>query len=220
MPIPAWHFVDDTLRDGRAVPPDGQALVHADDVAICVSGLHASPRILDALKYAPGNVICRVLCDDVVGQQEDKLVCRSRAVEWRLDGEEVLREFARQVALDVAPLWDMPAAVRSFLETGNDTLRVAARADAREASRAAFARGDVAAAIAGEAAQAAAARTHPARATGLAAAWAATKASADAGSWERYSALLESMVDAARQQEGDDLDDWSGFDEAFALEQA
>ena len=219
MPIAAWHFVDDTLRDGRAVPPDGQALVHADEVAICVSGLHASERILDALKYAPGNVICRALCDDVVGRQEDKLVCRSRTVEWRMDGEEVLRSFARQVALDVAHHWDMPAAVRDFLGTGNDSLRIAARAEAREASRAAIARGDMQAAIAGEAARAAAARTHPARATGLAAAWAATKATADAGSWERYSALLEGMVDAARQ-DGDDLDDWSDFDDAFALEPA
>lgn len=219
MSTEAWHFVGDTLRDGNAVPPDGQALVRDDEATLCVSGLHASERILDALKYAPGNTICRVTCDDVVGRQDDKLVCRSRTVEWRLDGEQVLRDFARRVALDVADLWDMPDVVRGFLETGNENQRIAARAAARDASRAAVARGDVAAAGAGEAARAAAARTHEARATGLAAAWAATKASGDESRWEQYSVMLEAMVEEARQA-GDDDDEWSDFGDDFDLETA
>lgn len=218
MSVAAWHFVGDALRDGRPVPPDGESLVHEGEAGACMSGLHASERILDALKYAPGDVICRVACEDVVARQEDKLVCRSRTVEWRVDGEDVLRAFARRVALDVAHLWDIPDDVRSFLETGNDNLRIAARAAAREASRAAAGRGDVTAAIAGEAARAAAARTHAARATGLAAAWAATKASADDGSWDRYSALLETMVEEVRKDDGAELDEWSDLDEDFAMD--
>ena len=217
MSTAAWHFVGDSLRDGRSVPPDGESLTHEDDPAICVSGLHASERILDALKYAPGNVICRVACEDVLTRQEDKLVCRSRTVEWRVDGEDLLRDFARRVALDVAHLWDIPDEVRGFLETGNENLRIAARAAAREASKAAAARGDAAAAIAGEAARAAAARTHAARATGLAAAWAATKAADDDGSWDRYSALLETMVEEARQGV-DEGDEWSDFEADLDME--
>lgn len=214
----AWHFVNAAFRDGSAVPADGERLEHPGDITICVSGLHASERILDALKYAPGNTICRVACDDVAGRQDDKLVCRVRTIEWRLDGEELLRDFARRVALDVAGLWEMPAEVRKFLETGNENLRVAARAAAREASRDYAARDETTAAIASEAARAASARTHAGRATALAAAWAATKATADPASWDRYCTLLEGMVEEARQHQGDDIDEWAGLDDEFADE--
>lgn len=215
-PVAGWHFVDETLRDGRPVPADGVALRHDGAVAICASGLHASERILDALKYASGNIVCRVECDDVESRQEDKLVCRSRTVLWRVDGESLLRDFARRVALDVAALWDVPEVVRKFLETGNENLRVAARAAARQASRDHASANEIAAAMAGESARAAAARTHPARATALAAAWAASKASADAGAWDRYDALLERMVEEARQQ-GGEVDEWADVEAETAL---
>ncbi|MEP6145764.1 MAG: hypothetical protein ABJ201_00025, partial [Nisaea sp.] len=132
----AWHFVDEALRDGRPVPADGEKLAHGAAPSLCVSGLHASERILDALKYAPGNTICRVECEDLATRQDDKLVCATRTVLWRVDGEDLLREFARKVALDVADLWDIPPGVRKFLETGNENFRVAARAEARDLSRA------------------------------------------------------------------------------------
>ncbi|MEQ8399105.1 hypothetical protein [Thalassobaculum sp.] len=208
-PLMAWHFVDEALRDGRDVPPDGEVLVYDDEVAVCASGLHASERLLDALKYAPGNTICRVVCEDIVSRQDDKLVCRSRTIQWRLDGEELLRDFARRVALDVADIWDIPEVVRKYLETGDENFRVPARAAAREASRAHAARNDVEGAVAGEAARAAAARTHAARATGLAAAWAATKATVSDDAWDRYNTLLETMVEEARQQDDGDLDEWA-----------
>ena len=98
----AWHFVDEALRDGQPLPPDGEKLTHGAAPSLCVSGLHASERIIDALKYAPGNTICRVECEDLATRQDDKLVCATRTVLWRVDGEELLREFARKVALDVA----------------------------------------------------------------------------------------------------------------------
>lgn len=214
----AWHFVDDAFRDGVALPPDGERLVYAGEAAICVSGLHASVRILDALKYAPGNTICRVACEDVVDRADDKLVCRARTIQWRYDGEDLLRDFARQIALDVADLWDMPDVVRRFLETGNDNHRVAARAAAREASREHAERDEVEAAIASEAARAAAARTHAGRATALAAVWAATKATADPDRWDRYCTLLETMVEEARQAGGDDLDEWADMDDPLGDE--
>jgi hypothetical protein len=38
----AYHFVGDTLRDGRDIPGDGEVLVHEDVIKLCASGLHAS----------------------------------------------------------------------------------------------------------------------------------------------------------------------------------
>ena len=49
-----------------------------------------------------------------------------------------MRKFARMAALDVDHLWDMPAIVRDYLETGDETKRAAAWAAARAAARAAM----------------------------------------------------------------------------------
>ncbi len=211
----AWHFVDSSLRDGRAVPPDGERLAAGGSSNLCESGLHASQRVLDALKYAPGNTICRVECDDVADQQRDKLVCGARTIVWRIDGEEVLRAFARAVALDVADKWDMPREVRKYLETGNESLRIAARGAAREASRMHVRSDEPEAAAAGEAARAAAARTHPARATGLAAAWAAARAKGGANAWAEYDELLSRMIEEARAATPEEDDEWGEFDAEF-----
>lgn len=123
----AYHFVGDTLRDGRPIPPDGEWLVHEGPVAICESGLHASLHPFDALQYAPGNTLCLVECEDVVAEQDDKLVCRRRMIVKRADATDMLRTFARQCALDVIHMWDAPQVVRDYLTTGDETLMVAAR---------------------------------------------------------------------------------------------
>lgn len=94
----AWHFVGKTLRDGRDIPPDGVELVHDGDLLLCVCGLHASERLIDALSYAPGNILCRVKCGGRIQKSDDKLVCTRRTIEWRLDSEEVLLAFADQLA--------------------------------------------------------------------------------------------------------------------------
>jgi len=120
--IKAWHFVGEMLRDGRPVPPDGEWLVHEGEVKMCRSGLHASRGILDALEYAPGSTICRVVMDDVVEERDDKLVARKRKILWRVDGEKVLRKFTRICALDVIHLWEAPDAMVRFLKTGDAEL--------------------------------------------------------------------------------------------------
>jgi hypothetical protein len=104
----AWHFVSDTLRDGRPVPADGEVLVHEGPLKLCASGLHASKNILDALQYAPGSIICRVEVGGEIIHGDDKLVCSERTILWRASGEQVLRKFARMCALDVLHLWDAP----------------------------------------------------------------------------------------------------------------
>ena len=137
MTIKAWHFVNETLRDGRTIPPDGEWLEHDEDLVMCKSGLHASICLIDALKYAPGNTICRVECDGQITKDDDKLVAERRRILWRIDGEELLKEFARWCALQVIHLWDVPDIVKEYLETGNEDIRAAAWDAARAAARAA-----------------------------------------------------------------------------------
>ena len=137
MSVPAWHFVGATLRDGRAVPPDGETLIHDGPLKLCASGLHASERIIDALQYAPGDTVCRVRCDGEILRDADKWVCTQRTILWRVDATDLLRRFARQCALDVAHLWKMPPVVLRYLKTGDETIRDAARNAARDAARAA-----------------------------------------------------------------------------------
>ena len=129
----AWHFVGDTLRDGRPVPADGETLIHTGPLFLCESGLHASIRLLDALEYAPSATLCRVRCDGKIIQDQDKLVCTKRTILWRIDATDILREFARWCALQVIDFWNAPPIVSQYLETGDLTFRVAAR-DAAMAS--------------------------------------------------------------------------------------
>ena len=154
----AWHFGNKKMRDGCSFPPDGKKLTHAGKLVMCNSGLHASERIIDALRYAPGNMIFRVECGGEIEHDTDKLVCAERTILWRLDGEQVLREFARWCALSVIDKWDAPEIVRRYLETGDESIRAAARAAASAASAASWAAGRGAASAAARAAARDAAR--------------------------------------------------------------
>ncbi len=127
----AWHFVGDTLRDDRPVPKDGEKLVHDGELVMCESGLHASERIIDALQYASGSTICRVGVGGEILKSDDKLVATERTILWRVDGENLLRKFARLCALDVVHLWDAPDVVLEYLNTGDEKLRDAAWAAGR-----------------------------------------------------------------------------------------
>ena len=125
----AWHFVGEKLRDGRPVPPDGEKLTYDGPLVMCESGLHASIKIIDALGFAPGEVICRVECGGEIVTSDDKLICSERTILWRVDGGSLLREFARWCASQVIHLWDAPDVVKRYLETGDESLRAAARDD-------------------------------------------------------------------------------------------
>ena len=133
----AYHFVGGTLRDGRPVPPDNEWLVHEGRVVMCESGLHASRHPFDALQYAPGPILCRVECEDIFTEDDDKLVCRRRRIIKRVDYTGLCWQAARRYALDVIHLWDAPDVVRRYLETGDESLRAAAWDAARDAARAA-----------------------------------------------------------------------------------
>lgn len=132
-----WHFLptDGKLANGDGRPVvAGKWLTHDGPIVPCLSGLHWSPRALDALGYARGPVACRIEAGGETvahGSPIDKCASERRRVLWMLsvtDGERVLRTFARQCAADVLPMWGrpVPAVVVRWLATGDDDLRAAA----------------------------------------------------------------------------------------------
>ena len=96
--ILAWHFTDGmVLRDGQPLEV-GKTYTYEGEVKICESGYHASRRLIDALRYAPGAQISRVECWGDVQEENDKLVARNRRILWTLDATMILHEFACRVA--------------------------------------------------------------------------------------------------------------------------
>lgn len=137
-PVHAWHFVKDdwTLRDGRKLVV-GETIIHEGPLNLCRSGLHASEHVIDALSYAPGSIVCRVVMGGKILYDTDKLVATKRTVLWAINAAEILRAFARWCALQVIHLWDPPGIVRRWLETGDESILAAARDAVRDAVRAA-----------------------------------------------------------------------------------
>jgi hypothetical protein len=162
-------------------------LKHKGKLELCASGLHASERLIDALEYAPGPILCRVQMGGTIKKESDKLVARQRTILWRIDSTDVLRKFARQCALDVAHLWNMPPVVRQYLETGDESLRAAASDAAWAAAGAAAGAAASAAAwaAASDAASdaASAAARDAARDAARAAAWGAARDAASDAAW-------------------------------------
>jgi hypothetical protein len=137
----AWHFLKSDRKlaySPHTIVFTGQRLtVDPGRLGLCEYGLHASERALDALKYAPGPIVCRVRLGGSILTGEDKACASERTVIAMADATETLRVFARACALDVLDKWDAPAVVREYLETGNEDLRVAAEAAARSAAESA-----------------------------------------------------------------------------------
>jgi hypothetical protein len=103
--ILAWHFVSAyrKYRDGNTVVP-GYIYSVDGPLLMCQWGLHASKRPLDALRYAPGPVVCRVEQWGDVQHDTDKFVSRHREVLWVADASIELRRFACWCARQVWPL--------------------------------------------------------------------------------------------------------------------
>lgn len=135
MTIIAWHFTGDRLRDGSPIPQIGEWLEYTGKVEICKSGLHASRDPFDALQFAPGPMLHKVECDQIVDEEEDKFVCLRRRIIASRDATEGLRYFARMRALSVVHLWSAPDVVLDFLMTGNPVIAAAAWSAARDAAR-------------------------------------------------------------------------------------
>ena len=107
----AWHFLSEDKRlgydDGRLVEV-GATLECEGDPELCSNGMHGSARLIDALRYARGPIVCRVEIDGDVIEVEDKLCGRRRTVLWMLDATQILHEFACQRAEDALALVAQP----------------------------------------------------------------------------------------------------------------
>ena len=125
--------------DGRPIVI-GQKLSIKGELIICQNALHGSFEPFDALHYAPGPILHRVLFSGARIEYDDKVGSRSRTVLASVDATDMLRQFAREQALSVIHLWDAPAIVREYLETGDETKRAAAWDAARDAAAGAAAR--------------------------------------------------------------------------------
>ena len=176
-----WHFCTDDRRLGYG---DGRKIIAGETITVdckpvlCQSGLHASEKPLDALKYARGNVVSYVDLRGIVVFGEDKAVATERYTYWITDAEKVLRKFACWCALEVAHLWGMPEITRQYLETQDANIQAAAWDSAQAAAR--DAAWDSAWVVAWDAAWAAA------RAAAWDAAWAAV--------WDEQNKKLEKML--------------------------
>ena len=143
-----WHFITcdehgPYLNNSDKRRPIVDETVTLDgEIVLCEHGLHASPRIIDALGYCPNGpvVLCEVTLGGTIVTDNDKSAASERTIIRMLEPEQtkaMLREFARWCALSVAHLWNMPDVVRQYLETGNESIRAAARVAAEAAARAA-----------------------------------------------------------------------------------
>lgn len=134
----AYHFVGETLRDGRPVPKDGEWLEHDGPLEMCVSGLHFSRHPFDALKYAPGETLCLVEVGGKIIEpnDDDKGICSRRRIVKRVDLTENLRYFARMQAMFVIHLYpgEPDDIVLDYLMTGDSAARSAAWNAARSAA--------------------------------------------------------------------------------------
>jgi hypothetical protein len=159
--IRAFHFVGEKLRNGEAIPPNGEWLsVDKSKLKMCEFGLHASEHPFDALNYAPGFTLCLVDIDSKILRQNDKVCAEKRRIVARFDAKELCLKFARDCASDVLHLWNAPQVVKDFLATGENASASASASvsvSAAYASDAAYAAAAVSAAYAAAAAYASAA---------------------------------------------------------------
>ena len=99
--LECWHFANNDLRlgydDGREIVA-GESLRVEGAPVLCETGLHGSIRLLDALQYAPGHMLCRVELSDGIIEGDDKAVSRERKTLWIFNAENALRDFAATVA--------------------------------------------------------------------------------------------------------------------------
>ena len=125
-PIKAWWFSEGCklpYGDDRIIKL-GETHQTKGEIIPCENGLHASKRIVDALKYAPGTIIWQVELSGTVIKKGDKLCASERTyLSGGVDCSEVLRKFTRLCALDVIESWDTPQVVIDFLKTGDENLR-------------------------------------------------------------------------------------------------
>jgi hypothetical protein len=201
-----FSATDRRLRygDGRKIKKGGTHTVKGS-IKLCNHGLHASKRIIDALRYAPGPILHLVTLGGKVVHGDNKSVATERTYVASFDATEVLREFARRQALINIELIkphckaEEYELIVEYLKSGRENLRSAARSAAGYAAESAA---ESAAWSAWSAARSAArsaawsaeyAARSAARSAAKSAAWSAAKSAAEYAANEM---LLQMIKDA------------------------
>ena len=216
----AWHFLAGDKRlgynDGRLVEV-GQTLECEGEPELCGNGMHGSARLIDAVHYARGPIVCRVKIEGDVIEDYNKICGRRRTVLWMLDATRILHEFACACAEDALALVEQPdersvagiAAKRSWLKGEiTDKKLDSAWAAAWDASQnvawvaSAAAEAAAWAAVRSAARAASRAARDASWAAARAASWAARDAAQDAA-WDKQNKRLTAMVMEAHEKEGD-----------------
>ncbi len=147
--IRCWHFLQDDkrLRWGtKEVVKVGKTYTAEGPLVMCENGMHGSRRLIDALQYAPGAVLCKVVIWGEVEEQDDKLVGRHRKVLAMVDATKMLHEAACHFAEEALTFskctdersWNAIKVKRAWLKgKATDKELAAARAAARDAAWAA-----------------------------------------------------------------------------------
>jgi hypothetical protein len=135
--VKGWWFAPKNKKlansDGRKIKLGATHKV-GGKIIPCRRGLHLSPRLTDALRYAPSGIVYRVEGSGTIvphGKPIDKYACSERTyLKGGVDCSDVLLKFARLCALDVIDLWDAPDVVVKWLKTGDEKLMARAYASA------------------------------------------------------------------------------------------
>lgn len=129
-----WHFVanDKKLRygDNRQVRVGRnyryKPRYEGQKVQLCMCGMHASERILDAIKYAPGFYLCSVeLNGDIQfdNSKMDKVVAENRKVLTMKNVRKPLEQFLELIINEIITDWNtrfdykIPQIILEFLKT-------------------------------------------------------------------------------------------------------
>lgn len=140
LPEVAWWFAaEPKLPHGDDRPIEiGETHVVPEPLILCRKGLHWSPDPFDALQYAGGVLLYKVKPGGRCLRDHEKGCSTERTYLDMRDATEMLCCFARAEALSVIHLWDAPLLVRQYLETGDDSIRIAAMVEQEVADAPAF----------------------------------------------------------------------------------
>jgi len=187
-PILAWHFLpnDSVTRYSRERVDVGTVLKARGKLHLCYNGLHASIHPRDAMRYAPGFLLCRVKLSGGIQSGDDKVCARSREV------------IAIRNARNIVLLHAAECAERALgTVVKPDARSMAAIQAVRDYCAGKITNGQMAAARASAAYASAAAAAYAAASSAAAAAYAAYAAASSASSASDAASSASSASDAA-----------------------
>ena len=98
----AFYFSEKSRKlrhgDGRDIVVGESHIVEVEP-KVCEKGLHASTNIMDALSYAPGNILYLVELSGDMDIGKDKVAATTRKYIAEFDATELLIQFAKKQAL-------------------------------------------------------------------------------------------------------------------------